>query len=223
MKAGKTGKALRKPTGYVKRNEEQREYDIAFCSNLFLRGYSYREIADALNKDLAKRGIDYTISHVMVHYDMKQVLIEWKRQRMDNIDDYVSQALAKLDRMESELWNAWERSKHHEKTKTRSSRRGDNVDLEDDKTKRYGDYGYLEKTNEHLSGDARFFDLILKVEQRRAKLLGYDAPIKVDIPGLTKPDVKDDDKYNVKAIPESLLFSVVDALQDGKYKETVAQ
>lgn len=214
-------KAIRKPLGYVKRDEEQRAFDMAFCSNLFLRGYSYRDIADALNKDLARRGAGYTLSFQMVYYDMRQLLIEWKRERLDNIDDYVTQALAKLDRMESELWDAWERSKHSEKKKTRSSRRGDNVDMDNDNTKRYGDYGYTENTTEHLSGDARFFDLILKVEQRRAKLLGYDAPIKVDIPGYTKSAEKDDDKYNIKSIPEHLLFNVVDALQETQYQETI--
>ena len=73
----KTGNRSRKPAGYNKRTEEQRDYDVAFCSNLFLRGYSYREIVAALNADLAKRETGYTISLAMVYYDLQQCLIEW--------------------------------------------------------------------------------------------------------------------------------------------------
>jgi hypothetical protein len=55
-------KKRKKPLGYNKRSEEQRIYDIRFCADLFLRGYSYREIADALNRDLSARGMGYTIT-----------------------------------------------------------------------------------------------------------------------------------------------------------------
>ncbi len=50
MEKLKTGNKNRKPAGYNKRTEEQRAYDIAYCSNLFLRGYTYREITEALNR-----------------------------------------------------------------------------------------------------------------------------------------------------------------------------
>ena len=58
-------KKRKKPLGYNKRSEEQRIYDIRFCADLFLRGYSYREIADALNRDLSARGMGYTMPYRM--------------------------------------------------------------------------------------------------------------------------------------------------------------
>lgn len=208
---------VRKPTG-GKRNTEQKDYDIRFCSNLFLRGYSYREIATALNNDVAERGFDYRITFQTVYKDLQKVLAEWKKESFTNIDEYVTQELKKLDKMEVELWEAWEKSKHSEKKKTRTSRAGGK---DDDGTKRWGDYGYTENTNEQLAGNPRFFDLLLNVQQRRAKLLGYDAPIKIDIPGYTKPPEENDDKYNIKDIPDELLFAVVDKLQESKYQEKV--
>ena len=90
-----------------KRTKDQREFDLAFCSNLFLRGYTYREISERLNEENARRGVGYTITKQMVYWDMQQLLIEWKRERMENIDDYVTQELRKLDKMEVELWEAW--------------------------------------------------------------------------------------------------------------------
>lgn len=113
----------RKPPGYNKRSEEQRIYDVRFCADLFLRGYSYREIADALNRDLSARGVGYTISFQMVYYDLQQCLIEWKRERLETIDEYVTQELRKLDKMEQQAWEAWEVSKTgKQRTKEKTNR-----------------------------------------------------------------------------------------------------
>ena len=49
-----------------KRTKDQREVDLAFCSNLFLRGYTYREISERLNEENARRGVGYTITKQMV-------------------------------------------------------------------------------------------------------------------------------------------------------------
>ena len=133
-------KKRKKPLGYNKRSEEQRIYDIRFCSDLFLRGYSYREIADALNRDLSARGMGYTITFQMVYYDLQQCLIEWKRERLDNIDEYVTQELRKLDKMEQQAWEAWEASKTGKmRTKEKTNKgRPIKTDAEDADPEYYG-------------------------------------------------------------------------------------
>lgn len=211
----------RKPPGYNKRSEEQRIYDVRFCADLFLRGYSYREIADALNRDLSARGVGYTISFQMVYYDLQQCLIEWKRERLETIDEYVTQELRKLDKMEVELWEAWERSKTGKlREKNRQNAKPRKV-LEDGDNPGY--YGYEETTTETSAGNPRFLDLLLNVQQRRAKMLGFDAPIKVDIPGLKENTNSDAPEYDVAAIPEDLLFAVADKLQTAEYKKQLAE
>ncbi|UFK27423.1 hypothetical protein [Elizabethkingia phage TCUEAP2] len=208
-------KSNRKPPGYNKRNAEQREYDILFCSNLFLRGYSYREIQKALNEDLAKRETGYTIALSMVYYDLQQALIEWKRERFDNVDDYVTQEIRKLDKMEVEAWNAWEASKTGKaRTKSRNSKKPNKVDAEVNDP---GYYGYTEEATETSSGNPRFLDLLLNIQQRRAKLLGFDAPIKIDIPGVNRNDGAEKPKYDANAVPDDLLFAVVDKLQQSTF------
>lgn len=220
MEKLKIYRGKRKPLGYNKRTAEQREVDLLFCSNLFLRGYSYRDIAVELNRDLAKRNCDYTISFQMVYYDLQQCLIEWKRERFDNIDDYITQELRKLDKMEVELWEAWENSKTgKKKEKTRKSGRPRKV-LDEHDDPDY--YGYDETATETSSGNPRFLDLLLNVQQRRAKLLGYDAPIKIDVPGVNRTD-EDKEKYDVEAIPDELLFAVVDKMQDSKFKNILEE
>ena len=215
-------KSNRKPPGYNKRNAEQREYDILFCSNLFLRGYSYREIQKALNEDLAKRETGYTIALSMVYYDLQQCLIEWKRERLETIDEYVTQELRKLDKMEQQAWEAWEASKTGKmRTKEKTNKgRPIKTDAED------GDpeyYGYNETATETSAGNPRFLDLLLSIQQRRAKMLGFDAPIKVDIPGLKENTNSDAPKYDVSAIPDDLLFAVADKLQTAEYKKQLAE
>lgn len=208
-------KSNRKPPGYNKRNAEQREYDILFCSNLFLRGYSYREIQKALNEDLAKRETGYTIALSMVYYDLQQALIEWKRERFDNVDDYVTQEIRKLDKMEVEAWNAWEASKMgKERKKSRNSKKPNKVDAEVNDPSYYG---YTEEATETSSGNPRFLDLLLNIQQRRAKLLGFDAPIKIDIPGVNRNDGAEKPKYDANAVPDDLLFAVVDKLQQSTF------
>lgn len=63
----------------------------------------------------------------------------------------------------------------------------------------------------------------MNVQQRRAKMLGFDAPIKVDIPGLKENTNSDAPKYDVAAIPEDLLFAVADKLQTAEYKKQLAE
>lgn len=214
-------KLKRKPLGYVKRTEEQRVYDVKFCSDLFLRGYSYREIADALNRDLSARGVGYTISFAMVYYDMRQCLIEWKRERLDNIDEYVTQELRKLDKMEQQAWEAWEVSKTGKQRTKEKTNRG--RPKKTDSTDGEPDYGYDETTVETSAGNPRFLDLLLNIQQRRAKMLGFDAPLKVEIPGYNASTDDDKPKYDVKAIPDDLLFAVVDKLQSAEFQKTIEE
>lgn len=204
-----------------KRTKDQREFDLVFCSNLFLRGYTYREISERLNEENARRGVGYTITTQMVYWDMQHLLIEWKRERMENIDDYVTQELRKLDKMEVELWEAWERSKTGKtREKNRQNAKPRKV-LEDGDNPEY--YGYEETTTETSAGNPRFLDLLLNVQQRRAKMLGFDAPIKVEIPGIEKSINGDAPQYDVSAIPEDLLFAVADKLQTAEYKKQLAE
>lgn len=56
-----------------------------------------------------------------VYKDLKQLLINWKREHEENIDLYITKELSKLDKIEAELWDAWERSKKRIVSKIRQS------------------------------------------------------------------------------------------------------
>lgn len=200
-----TDKPLRRLRHGYRRTPEQRENDLVFCTDLFLRGYSYRQISDLLNKRNAKMGLDYAIVPPMrVYKDLKQLLINWKREHEENIDLYITKELSKLDKIEAELWDAWERSKKRIVSKIRQS-------------------GLKTERSETFAGNPRYLDLVLSVQQRRAKLLGLDAPVKVDMPNFNVSVDSSGPKYDISVIPNDMLFVIADKLQNAEYERLMIE
>lgn len=200
-----TDKPLRRLRHGYRRTPEQRENDLVFCTDLFLRGYSYRQIADLLNQRNAKMGLDYALVPPMrVYKDLKQLLINWKREHEENIDLYITKELSKLDKIEAELWDAWERSKKRIVSKIRQS-------------------GLKKERSENFAGNPRYLDLVLSVQQRRAKLLGLDAPVKVDMPNVNVSVDSSGPKYDISVIPNDMLFVIADKLQNAEYERLMIE
>lgn len=200
-----TDKPLRRLRHGYRRTPEQRENDLVFCTDLFLRGYSYRQISDLLNQRNAKLGLDYAIVPPMrVYKDLKQLLINWKREHEENIDLYITKELSKLDKIEAELWDAWERSKKRIVSKIRQS-------------------GLKTERSETFAGNPRYLDLVLSVQQRRAKLLGLDAPVKVDLPNVNVSVDSSSPKYDISVIPNDMLFVIADKLQNAEYERLMIE
>lgn len=195
-----------------KRTIEQREADKTYCADLFVKGYTYRDIAKKLNEYNREKGLDYEVTYKTVFMDINQVLIDWKKERFDEIDNYIQLELKKLDKMEVELWNAWDKSKSG-KRKTKivgglikdGAISGGNLDNRQ-----------LEDTN----GDPRYLDLLLKVQERRAKLLGYNAPVKMDVYSEPpKEENPSETKYDINVIPADVLVNLAYQLQDAEYEK----
>lgn len=200
-----TDKPLRRLRHGYRRTPEQRENDLVFCTDLFLKGYSYRQISDLLNKRNAKMGLDYAIVPPMrVYKDLKQLLINWKREHEENIDLYITKELSKLDKIEAELWDAWERSKKRIVSKIRQS-------------------GLKTERSETFAGNPRYLDLVLSVQQRRAKLLGLDSPVKVDLPNVNVSVDSSSPKYDISVIPNDMLFVIADKLQNAEYERLMIE
>lgn len=200
-----TDKPLRRLRHGYRRTPEQRENDLVFCTDLFLRGYSYRQISDLLNQRNAKMGLDYAIVPPMrVYKDLKQLLINWKREHEENIDLYITKEISKLDKIEAELWDAWERSKKRIVSKIRQS-------------------GLKTERSETFAGNPRYLDLVLSVQQRRAKLLGLDAPVKVDMQNVNVSVDSSGTKYDISVIPNDMLFVIADKLQNAEYERLMIE
>lgn len=195
-----------------KRTKEQRESDKSFCAELFVKGYSYKQIAEKLNERTKQNGLDYTISIQQIYTDINNILASWKKERFDCIDKYMQLELKRLDKMEVELWEAWERSKE---PKRKTQIRGGSIL----NTRISG--GILDKRElEDKNGDPRYLDLLLKVQERRAKLLGYNAPLKVSVYNEQPTDENPANaKYDINKIPLDMVVDMAYKLQDAEYNK----
>lgn len=73
----------------------------------YLQGLTFQEIADKLH---AEPGMERTAKST-VHHDVKALLAEWRRERLDNIEDYVAVELRRIGDATAALWAEWEKSK----------------------------------------------------------------------------------------------------------------
>lgn len=163
-------KAKKLPGG--KRTQDQIDRDMQLCTNLFLHGNSYRFIADKVNERSRKEGFDYQITHVQVFKHIKELLNQWKKERFENIDQYMSLQLRRLDKMEQEMWEAWEESKKGiQKTKLRGG------EIKDSKVT---GGSVVFQSLETTTGNPQYMALLLKIQQERAELLGMYLPKKYE-------------------------------------------
>ena len=194
-----------------KRTSVQREADIHFCIQLYLKGYTIRDIHERLMRNLSERGMGYEISCQQVFNDIKAEMIEWKKENMMLVNEYIELEVRKLDKMEIELWEAWERSKSG---KRKSEIKGGNI---------YNGNvsgGQISKrTLETGDGDPRYLDMILKLFDRKAKLLGYNAPLNVNVYNKPIDEQPHNTKYDISSLPTELVVQMAYQLQDAEYNK----
>lgn len=150
---------------------------LDIISELYKRGYSYRDIRDEV---MARLDLP-SYSLRTVSKDVNKLLEEWRETRIDNTDLALQLELERLDSIVKEAWAAWEKSK---------------TDYERKKAKQQGIPGSSEEENSIITvkleqqkeevicyGDPRYLDIIHKALIERRKLLGLYAPEKKDISG----------------------------------------
>lgn len=189
---------------------------LEIISGLYKRGYSFREIrSEVMRKlDLA------TYSLETLHKDIHKLLDEWREQRLNDIDEYVELELKRNDDIIKEAWKAWDKSKtDYEKVSAKQqglptrTEEGNNSGISTTK---------IEQTKEVVikNGDPRYLDVILKVQERNAKLLGYDKPIKVDVYSAPpKEESPTGTQYDINAIPVDMLVEMAYKLQDVEFEK----
>jgi len=103
--------------------------------------------------------------------DLQAVRREWRDSRIRDFDEAVNRELAKVDRLEREAWNAWQRSREPlESTRVVSDGAGGKT---------------AQKVVRQRDGDPRFLEQVHKCIATRRALLGLDAPTRI---APTSPD-----------------------------------
>lgn len=178
--------------GQGHRTELDREQDVWYAVAELAKGKSYREIATSLSE---KKG--YHIAFQQVYKDVQEVLVEWKRQNMENIDAYIAKDLARLEEIERIVLQNFEKSKLPRPNEYASlMKRGMTAEEIDEMYEERGG----------MAGDPRYLETLLHLQRQRMDLLGIgrgnDVPQQTIINyGFNDVDLKD-------------LVGVVDKLQD---------
>ena len=159
-----------------KRTAFQIERDRRDIADLYLQGWTQARITQHIN-DSEER--DYQLSARMIGYDLKAIQTAWQASALVDIDAAKARELAKVDRLEREYWDAWERSCEDAETSAQTTR---------GKVTKYeganGVFVYerpadLTKTQHKRDGDPRFLAGVQWCIERRCKILGIDAPTKL--------------------------------------------
>jgi hypothetical protein len=134
-----------------KRTRFQRELDLARIAAMYLDQKTQTEI-----------GQELSLSQAVVNRDLQEVNRRWRESALIDLNEAKARELARIDLLEREYWQAWERSQE-DMIKTHSAR-GD----------REGDR--VSMTREHRDGNPAFLAGVQWCIEQRCKILGlYEA------------------------------------------------
>lgn len=176
-----------------------REKDAWFAVGELAKGKTYREIAQELND---KNG--YNLSHVQVWHDIEEILVEWKRENMANIDAFIAKELARLEEIESIVIKNFEKSKLPRPNEYASLMKRGMLPEEIDEM-------YEERGG--MAGDPRYLETLLHLQKQRMDLLGISQGTDVAQNTIVQ--------YNFGNADLGELAKLADALQDNKRQEIV--
>lgn len=141
-----------------RRSDIQIERDRMEIARLYLQGIIQADIADRLG-----------MTQPMVSYDLKRIREQWLKSSISNFNERVAIELAKIDNLEIEYWEAWQRSTQVKESSTAKI-------ITDNK----GERNEASTKQEQMIGNENFLAGVRWCIDRRLKLFGLDAPIKID-------------------------------------------
>jgi predicted transcriptional regulator len=166
----------KQPSKY-KRKPAEEERDRHNISRLYLAGKIQAQIAQELG-----------ISQSTVSRELKIIQGEWKIERVLDLNEAKQKELAKIDNLETTLWDAWNRSVRTNTIRaTKASVVGGTVVGQE----------LTERTEEEI-GDPKFLDGVARCIEARMRVLGIEAPRKTEVE--IKPLESEHVRNQIKAI-----------------------
>jgi hypothetical protein len=142
-----------------KRHPDEVRRDRELIARLYMQGRNQFEIAETISKQY-----DFTITQQQISSDLKVIRDRWLESSVRDFDTAKAEQLAKIDHMEFEAWQSWEKSKEVSKTVTR--KQGGVND------------GEVITKIETLSGNPAYLNIVDRCIERRCRLLGLDAELR---------------------------------------------
>lgn len=139
------------------RKPSQIERDRRVIARMYLKGRVQAEIAAELK-----------INQSTVSRELKLLVEEWKVERVYDINEWKARELAKIDSLELEYWQAWERSQTDALVRSKKVVQ----DVGGDKKEAF------ERTEARV-GDPRFLDGVQWCIDKRCAIIGVEAPKRI--------------------------------------------
>lgn len=144
----------------------------AKIAEMLLRGESnHYEITRRLGMEATQRG--------MISRDIAAIKWQWKASTLRDFDEAKGHELARLETLEKEAWEAWDRSKGKSRRNRAKRRTGGDKTLEETELQEF-----------ERDGDPRFLSTVLDCIKRRCDILGLDAPKKNEHAGPGGGDIR---------------------------------
>lgn len=120
-----------------------------------------------------------------VSRDLKAIQVEWKKTASTDFDAAKARELAKIDKLERTYWDAWERSCEDAQTKTLKAKGAITRQVAGPDGPQFVQESPAETSTQTKAqgGDPRFLQGVQWCIDRRCKLLGIDAPVKIEQSG----------------------------------------
>jgi len=147
-----------------RRSKSQKVRDRRRIADLYLKGWLQVDIAEEVG-----------LSSPTVSRDLKALQAEWLKSSLMDFDEAKAREIAKIDRLEREYWTGWQRSLKDEET------------IKEEGSATASKPSKVTKTRKGQAGDPRFLDGVLKCVDRRCKIIGVDAAVKVAVHGTFDP------------------------------------
>lgn len=149
--------------GKPQRTKYQVSQDKALISELCLKGYTQQRISNEINSRYKQSGSKVTITVASVTKDLKEIKNEWQSSANENMAEHKIIELKKIDALEREYWDSWQKSIQKDTKRTISKkisyRGGEEIRQSESKEEDY-------------FGDPRFLDGINKCIEKRCNILG---------------------------------------------------
>lgn len=168
-------------SGGVTRTELEREKDLVLVGKLNERGVTLRGIAKIISNRRP-----YTLSHVTIKNDLDEIKKRYREEQKESVENYVNDSLRQLDAIKRETWKAILRdTKRTVKRKQKKTgtivpgSEGLKVKIDGNEVTFHeltGEDGEVEQVIEIESKNInpQYLNILIKLEERRAKLLGLD-------------------------------------------------
>lgn len=152
------------------RTKERREQDAVTIAEMYVRGSSFREIADA-----------HGLTHSQAYDDVCLIRENWKKSAVSDYDTRVAIELHKLDKVEMAAWTGWEKSLQDAVEEDITYTKKQQIRKKGQPAKASKELTVKEKQvkTKGQSGNPAYLSTITRCIERRCQILGLDQPKKI--------------------------------------------